>query len=131
MSLIPRSFYLNDIFDDFDGKVQKFPSMRCDVYEKDGKYNVVMDIPGYEKNDIAIECNDGVLTITAERNQENENNEDKNYIRRERIYGKVSRSFTFSDIDEDEIKAEFKNGTLNITIPKKEISQTKKVIEIK
>ena len=130
MSLIPRSFYLNDIFDDFDGKVQNFPSMRCDVYEKDGKYNVVMDIPGYEKKDISIECNDGVLTITAERNQEKENNEDKNYIRRERIYGKVSRSFTFSDINEDEIKAEFKNGTLKITIPKKEISQTKKVIEI-
>ena len=131
MSLIPRNFYLDDIFGDFDRTGSKVTDMRCDVYEKDGKYNVEMDVPGYEKSDISIECNDGILTITAERNQENESNEDKNYIRRERIYGKVSRSFSFSDINEDEIKAEFKNGTLKITIPKKEISQTKKVIEIK
>ena len=131
MSLIPRNFYLDDIFDDFDRKGPKFPDMRCDVYEKDGNYNVLMDVPGYDKSDISIECNDGVLTITAERNQENESKDDKNYIRRERIYGKVSRSFSFSDINEDDIKAEFKNGTLMITIPKKEISQSKKVIEIK
>lgn len=130
MSLIPRNFYLDDIFDNFDRGVAKYTDMRCDVFEKDGNYNVLMDVPGYDKNDISIECNDGILVVSAERNEEKEDNDDKNYIRRERIYGKVSRSFSFNDIDEDKIKAEFNNGTLKITIPKKETSQSKKVIKI-
>lgn len=130
MSLIPRNFYLDDIFDSIDRGTVKPAEMRCDVYEENGNYNVLMDIPGYNKKDIAIECNDGILTVTAEHSEENEKKDDKNYLRRERFYGKVSRSFTFGDIDDDNIKAEFNDGTLKITIPKKEISQTKKLIEI-
>ena len=130
MSLIPRSFYLDDIFEDF-GRPQKMHEMKCDIYESDGNYNIEMDIPGYEKKDISIECDDGLLTITAEKNSETEEeNSDKRYIRRERYYGKVSRTFNFSDIDEDSIKAEFINGSLKVTIPKKEKTETKKVIEI-
>ncbi len=130
MSLIPRNFYLDDIFDDF-GRMPRVNEMKCDVYESDGNYNIEMDIPGYDKKDITIECDDGVLTITAEKNNEVKDEDDsKKYIRRERVYGKVSRTFTFSDINEENIKAEFNNGILKIVVPKVEKTESKKVIEI-
>ena len=129
INLIPRGFYLDDILDDM-GKSVSTQMMKCDVYEKDGLYNIEMDIPGFNKEDIKIECNEGVLTITAEKDEEEENDESKKYIRKERVYNKTSRSFSFADIDEDAIKAEFKNGTLLLTIPKKEKIETKKVINI-
>ncbi len=130
MSLIPRSFYLDDIFDEF-GRTPRVGEMKCDVYEKEGNYNIEMDIPGYDKKDIKIECDNNVLTIVAEKENENkEEDEGKKYIRRERVYGKVSRTFNFADIDEEAIKAEFTNGILKITVPKKEKVETRKVIEI-
>lgn len=130
MSLIPRSFYLDDIFEDL-GKPPRHNDMKCDVYEKDGNYNIELDIPGYEKSDIKIECEDGILSITAEKKNEfKEEDAGKKYIRRERVYGKITRTFSFADIDEDAIKAEFNNGILKITVPKSEKVETKKVIEI-
>lgn len=131
MSLIPRSFYLDDIFDEFGRTPRANEMMKCDVYEKDGNYNIEMDIPGYDKKDIKIECDDNILTIVAEKTSENnEEDEGKKYIRRERVYGKVSRTFNFADIDEETINAEFADGILKITVPKKEKVETKKIIEI-
>ena len=130
MSLIPRNFYLDDIFEDFN-KVAKTNQMKCDIYEKDGKYNIEMDIPGFDKQDIRIECQDGILSVTAEKNSDSEEtSDDKKYLRRERFYGKVSRSFTFNDINEEAISAEFNNGILKIAIPKTDKTESKKVIEI-
>jgi len=130
MSLIPRNFYLDDIFDEI-GRSPRPTEMKCDIYESDGNYNVELDIPGYDKSDIKIECDNNVLTITAEKNTENkEEEENKKYIRRERVYGKITRTFNFSDIDEDGIKAEFNNGILKVIVPKAEPVETKKVIEI-
>ena len=133
MSLIPRNFYLDDIFEDMPRmpKVHDLHAMKCDVYEKDGNYNIEMDIPGYDKKDISIECEDGILTISAEKNNEvNEENEDKNYIRRERVYGKITRSFSFADIDEENITADFNNGILTVVIPKSQKQESKRIIEI-
>jgi HSP20 family molecular chaperone IbpA len=105
--------------------------MKCDVFEKDGKYNIEMDIPGYDKEDISIECEDGVLTIVAEKNSElDEEDAEKKYIRRERVYGKISRSFSFADIDEEEISADFRNGVLTVVIPKSKKQESKRIIEI-
>ena len=130
MSLIPRNFYLDDIFEDFN-KVAKTNQMKCDIYEKDGKYNIEMDIPGFDKQDIRIECQDGILSVTAEKKSDSEeSSDDKKYLRRERFYGKVSRSFTFNDINEEAISAEFNNGILKIVIPKADKTESKKVIEI-
>ena len=130
MSLIPRKFYLgDDFFDEFFEPTVK-NQMKCDIYEKDGKYNIVMDIPGFDKENIKLECDNGYLTISAEQSTE-ENDENKNYIRRERRYGKFSRSFYVGDVDADTIDAEFKSGTLIVSVPKKEEKVTKKQIEIK
>ena len=131
MSLIPRKFYLDDIFDDFL-TTRKEQHMKCDIYEKGGDYHIEMDIPGFNKDEISVETNDGYLKITAEKKAENnEQDEEKNYIRRERTYGKYERSFYLGDLDEDKIDASFENGMLKIVVPKKEEKDTKKVIEIK
>ena len=131
MNIMPRKFYLDDIFDEMM-LPKKEQHLKCDIYEKDGNYHIEMDVPGFDKKDISIEANDGYLTITAEKNSEDEEkNENKNYIRRERVYGKVERSFYLGDLDQDKIDAEFKNGILNIVVPKKEETSNKKRIEIK
>ena len=125
MNLNPRSFNLDDFFNNYE----KPNNMKCDIYEKDGDYHIEMDIPGFKKEDINIECDKGYLTITAEKSNE-EKEEDKNYIRRERSYGKYQRSFYLGDINSEKIKAEFKQGMLKVVIPKSEEIETKKHIEI-
>ena len=126
--MLPRKMFLDDMFDSFlDSET---PKMKCDIYELDNNYNLELDMPGFTKDDIKIEFNKGTLTISADKKVENEEKEDKKYIRRERFYGKVSRSFYLGDIEEENIKAEFKDGTLKITVPKKE-ETSKKVIEVK
>ncbi len=131
MDLMPRKFYLDDIFDDFISS-RKEQMMKCDIYEKDGTYHIEMDIPGLKKDEISVETKDGYLTIKAEKKEEvNDDDKEKNYIRRERTYGKYERSFYLGDLDEDNINASFENGMLKITVPKKEQVDSKKVIEIK
>ncbi len=131
MDLMPRKFYLDDIFDDFISS-RKEQNMKCDIYEKGGDYHIEMDIPGFNKDEISVETKDGYLTITAEKKTENnEDDKEKNYIRRERTYGKYERSFYLGDLDENKIDASFENGILKITVPKKEETTSKKVIEIK
>ena len=131
MDLMPRKFYLDDIFDDFIS-ARKEQHMKCDIYEKGGIYHIEMDIPGFKKDEISVETKDGYLTITAEKKEEaNEDDKEKNYIRRERTYGKYQRSFYLGDLDEEKIDASFENGMLKIEVPKKEEVDYKKVIEIK
>ena len=128
---MPRKFYLDDIFDDFISS-RKEQYMKCDIYEKGGNYHIEMDIPGFKKDEISVETKDGYLTITAEKKDEvNEDDKEKNYIRRERTYGKYQRSFYLGDLDEENIDASFENGMLKIEVPKKEEVDSKKVIEIK
>ncbi len=130
MDLIPRKFYLDDIFDDMF--TVKNNNMKCDIYEKNGDYHIEMDIPGFNKEDITVETKDGYIKISAQKNEEQvDKDEKKNYIRRERSYGKFERSFYLGDLDAENIDAEFKNGMLKIVIPKKEETKNKNVIEIK
>ncbi len=130
MDLIPRRFFVNDFFDDL--MPAKENNMKCDIYEKDGDYHIEMDVPGFDKNDIKIEAKKDSLTITAEKSSENnDEDEQRNYVHRERTYGKYQRSFYLQDLDSEKIDAEFNNGVLKITVPKKEEPENKKYIEIK
>ena len=121
--MLPSRFLYDSMFG-----LDRMEDMNCDIYEKDNKYHLEMDIPGFTKDDIKIECHKGTITVSAEKNVEkDESDEDKKYIRRERKYGKYKRSFYLGDIDEDAIKAEFKNGTLLITAPIKTESLKKEI----
>lgn len=126
--MLPRKMFLDDMFDNFlESETSK---MKCDIYEADGAYNLELDMPGFNKDDISIEYNKGNLVITAEKKDEHEEKNKKKYIRRERFYGKLSRSFYLGDIEEEAIKAEFKDGTLRVIAPKKVEESSKKVINI-
>ena len=128
--MLPSRIFFDSLLDDYeDSRFKK--SMKCDIFEKDGNYNVVMDIPGFKKEDINIECDNGVIKISCEKKEEENEEDDKKYIRKERVYEKCERSLNFGDIKEDEIEAEFTDGTLKLVIPKQEKVDTKKSIEIK
>ena len=93
----------------------------------------MVDLPGYNKDDIKISIEDGYLTISATMNKEDEEKEHGKFVRRERYFGECSRSFYVGDdVEVEDIKASFKNGTLNLEIPKKEQKQVseKKYVQI-
>ena len=130
MKLVPRNNNLgfslfDNMFDDmfrnpFFESSNNTRLMKTDIQEKDDKYILDMDLPGYDKEDIKAQLKDGYLTITAQKNTSNEDKDEKgNYIRRERYCGKCSRSFYVGDsIKEEDIKANFNNGILQLSFPK-------------
>ncbi len=96
--------------------------MKTDVKEKDGGYEVAIDLPGFKKEEVKAELKDGYLTISAVKGlDKDEKNQEGKYIRRERYVGNMSRSFYVGeDITENDIHAKFENGILMLDIPKKE-----------
>lgn len=110
--------FLDDPF--FSGE-RESKLMKTDIKEKKDKYIIEMDLPGYEKENISLEINDGYLMISAKTSQNKDEKEEGKYVRKERFIGECSRSFYIGDnIKEEDIKASFKNGTLKIEVPKKE-----------
>ena len=125
--MLPRRFYFDNAVDQFFE--DEGAKMKCDIYEKDNVYHVEMDLPGFTKDEIKVECNKGNLIITAEKEEKDED-ENKKYLRKERFYGKYTRSFYLGDIQEDAIEAKFDNGTLHISIPQIDKNESKKLIDI-
>ena len=132
MSLLPGKFYLDDLFDDFAPmtKMPKLDIAKCDIYEKGGNVHIEMDVPGFNKEDIKLDVEDGILTIEATKNEEKED-KDKNYYRKERSFGTFKRQFTVGNIEDNQINAKFFNGVLKVSFPKETKKETKKFIEIK
>ena len=140
LSMLPRTNNFGmSLFDDMNSmfdtpffrNVQTAPAMKTDIKEKDGLYLMTMDLPGFDKDNIKIELKDGYLTVTAEQNEEKEENEEEKggYIVRERNYGSCSRSFYVGDhVTENDVKAADKDGALHLSFPKeapKEVPETK------
>ena len=97
--------------------------MKTDVKETDTEYELIVDLPGFKKEDVKVALDNGYLTISAEKGLDKDEQEKKTgkYIRRERYAGACARSFYVGDdIAQDEIKGSFKHGILRLTIPKKE-----------
>lgn len=96
--------------------------MKTDIKEHDNCYDLTIDLPGVKKEDIKAELNDGYLTVSAESDtSKDEKDENGKYICRERYSGSYSRSFYVGDaVTEEDISAKFENGTLKLTVPKKE-----------
>lgn len=107
--------------------------MKTDVKELDDAYEVMIDLPGFKKEDIKLELNDGNLTITAVKALDKENESKGSYIRRERMVGNMQRSFYVGeDLTEQDIHAKFEDGILKLDIPKKDVKKVpeKKYIAI-
>lgn len=104
--------------------------MKTDIVETDSEYVVEIDVPGYQKDEINISLDSNYLTVTASR-EENKKAEHQNYLLQERRLGTCSRSFYVGDINYENVKATFNNGTLNLIIPKvKDTKEIKKTITI-
>lgn len=105
-------------------------SPRVDISETDAEFTVKAEIPEVKKEDVKVTVENGVLTILGERKQENEE-KGKKFHRVERYYGSFVRSFTLPDnVDGAKIKATFKDGMLNLQLPKTAESKPK-AIEVK
>ena len=96
--------------------------MKTDVHEHDDHYEVDIDLPGFKKEEIDLELNNGYLIISANKGLDNDEKDKKGkLIRQERYSGSMQRSFYVGEnITEEDIKASFKHGVLNLTLPKKD-----------
>ena len=130
--MLPSRIFFDNFFDDFEPPKKLDKMMKCDIYEEDNNYVIEMDVPGFKKEDINMELDDGYLKISAEKKSDNEEKDGKKYVRRERhCYSKCERQFYVGNIKDEDIKAKFKDGILKISVPKEEEKkETKKVIMI-
>jgi len=121
-------FFSEEILGRFSGIEKKMTTCKVDVIDSGDKYIVQADLPGYSKEDVSIEYTNQHLMITAKK----ENiEEEANYIRRERCFGEIKRSFHVEDIDPDNIEATFENGVLEVLLKKQHLKEDSKKIIIK
>mgnify|MGYP002627016057 CR=1 FL=1 len=122
---------LNNWFDDLDDMFDMRPMyaprtnnfMSTDIKENENGYEMAVDLPGFNKNELKLELTEGYLTITASRNRNNDQKDEKTgkVIRQERYSGTMTRRYYVGeDLTEEDIKAKFENGVLTLDIPKKE-----------
>ena len=108
--------------------------MKTDIREHDSGYEVDVDLPGFKKDEINLELENGYLTVSAAKGLDKDEKDDKGkYIRRERYAGAMQRSFYVGDtLTQEDIKAKFEDGILKLSIPKKDAKavETKKTIAI-
>ena len=125
--MLPFERNNDNVFDTFDNFTRNFfqssnanlPAFRTDIRDAGDKFVLEAELPGFNKEDIKLDLKDGILTISAEHNENNDQKDEKgNYIRRERRYGSFSRSFDVTGIDENGITAAYKNGVLELSLPK-------------
>ena len=137
MANIARYSPFDEFFKDFGKgfmlKPVAFPaepelSMKIDVKEDDKSFTIKADIPGVKKEYIKIDIDDDGVSLSAEVKQEKEERKGEKVVYSERSYGMVSRSFTLPvSVDEKGAKAEYKDGVLNLTLPKKSNGSAKRI----
>jgi len=123
LGMLPFNRREDNVFDLFDrffsNNSAELPAFRTDIRNEEDHYLLEAELPGFSKEDISLDLKEGILTIKAEHKEETEEkNEKGTYIRRERRFGSVSRSFDVSGIDEESISANFENGVLKLRLPK-------------
>ncbi len=140
--LMPSIFGANNMFDDlfdddfFGGreldKAQKKlyghrakNVMNTDIKETDDGYELEMDLPGFKKEEVTVELDNGYITIRASKGlDKDEKTKEGRYIRKERYAGSCERSFYVGEaVTQDDIKASFRHGILRLDIPKKEVKK--------
>jgi HSP20 family protein len=139
MANVTRFDPFNDLVDDlfkgflvrpvsYEGRGNVLPRVKVDVAEANGAYTVTADLPGVRKEDIQVSIDGAEVTLTAEVKREKEANKDERVLHTERVYGKVSRSFTLpQELDEAKAEAKFRDGVLELKLPKKAAAARKQV----
>ncbi|AWI07465.1 heat shock protein Hsp18 [Clostridium drakei] len=128
----------DSFFNNFFGEDTFYPSnistfgngFKVDLKEDENNYMIEADLPGIKKENIDISLNNNYLTISAKR-QDDVEDKNGNYVRRERRYGEFKRSFYIDNVDENAIDASFSDGVLKVILPKKEkIKESQRRIDI-
>ena len=140
MANITRFDPFNELVDDlfkgflvrplsYDGRGEStLPRMKVDVAERNGAYTVTAELPGIKKDDIQVTIDGAQVTLEAEVKREKEANKDERVLHSERVYGKVSRSFALpQEVDEAKVEARFRDGVLELTLPKKAAASRKQI----
>lgn len=121
-----RGFFVRPV--EFNGGNEHPPTIKMDVKEQDNRYQVHAELPGVKKEDIHVLIEGNQVSISAETKQEKEIKEGERVLRSERYFGKVSRSFQLEhDIDDSKAVAKFNDGVLELTLPKRVGSPTKRL----
>ena len=139
MATIQRFDPFNELVDDlfkgflvrpvaYDGRGETALRAKVDVTERNGAYVVAAELPGVKKEDIQVTIDGAEVTLTAEVKREREVEKDERVLHTERTYGKVTRSFTLpQEVDEAKAEAKFRDGVLELTLPKKAAAQRKPI----
>jgi HSP20 family protein len=121
-----RGFFVRPV--EFNGAPVQPPSIKMDVKDQGESYQVHAELPGVAKEDIHVIVDGNQVSISAEVKQEKETKDGERVLRSERYFGKVSRSFQLEqDIDDSKAAAKFNDGVLELTLPKRATSQTKRL----
>ena len=146
-TFLPAVFGENmmDLFDDFDrdffrgfGRPERMlygknapRMMRTDVRETEDGYELAVDLPGFRKEEIRLDLNNGYLTISTEKNLENKEEKQGKLLRQERYAGTMQRSFYVGEnLTEDDVKAKYEDGVLTVCLPKKEAQKVQEKKQI-
>ena len=139
MASIQRFDPFNELVDDifkgflvrplaYDGRDAALPRAKVDVTERNGAYVVAAELPGVKKEDIQVTIDGAQVTLAAEVKREKEASADERVLHTERVYGKVSRSFTLpQEVDESKAEAKFRDGVLELKLPKKAAAARKQI----
>ena len=139
MSNITRYDPFNDLVDDlfkgffvrpygYEPREAAAPRLKVDVAEKNGGYLVTAEVPGVKKEDIRVSVDGAQVTLEAEVRQEREIGKEERLLHVERAYGKATRSFTLpQEIDEAGVEAKYRDGVLELTLPKKAAAARKQI----
>ncbi len=121
-----RGFFVRPV--DFNGTPAQTPSIKMDVQEQGDSYLVHAELPGVKKEDIHVVVEGNLVSISAEVKQEKETKEGNRLLRSERYFGKVSRSFQLEqDLDDAKASAKFNDGVLELSLPKRMASPSKRL----
>jgi HSP20 family molecular chaperone IbpA len=114
-------------FDDMERKLYGRKAnrmMKTDIREKDDNYEVSVDLPGFKKEEITVELDNGYLTISAAKGLDKDENKKGKLIRQERYAGSMTRSFYIGDnVEKGDIEATYRHGVLTLTVPKKALEK--------
>ena len=120
-----KNFFFEDSFDFPFFKFNKQNNlMKSDILEKENGFKIIVDMPGFKKENIKIMTEDNYLSVYAERIDEEE---EGLYIHNERFYGKTSRSYYVGKVSKDKVTASYKNGVLELFIPKEDEEEIKTI----
>lgn len=139
MSNMTRFDPFNELVDDlfkgflvrplaYEGRDAVAPRLKVDIAEKNGAYLVTAEVPGVKKEDIHVSVDGAQVTLEAEVKQEREAGKDERVLHVERVYGKATRSFTLpQELDEAKVEAKYRDGVLELTLPKKAAAARKQI----